>query len=317
MSSARVRQKRPFGPARPNAVRTPSTKTTSRSSRPTRESLVVHSRAVAHARIRNVSGKRHLAREQERYRDGEARLPDAEDADARQRQLTRLGNAAGGAGLALLMQGQHGRGGRVAPPRGRALPRELRATRRPAAGAGRSARSRRSSSPATGDGAEDAARWALEAGAADAESPIGRYAAALAELVLGPARRTHASTLTGFARTTTSRPTSATRSPSSPRATSSATSWRSRRCSSRSRRATSTSRTCRSPTRCSSFRRSPRARARGGAQLSASSAARRVGGWNTAVITSGSTPSSSSSRTCSTSSVRSSRARSGVRRAVT
>ena len=34
-------------------------------------------------------------------------------------------------------------------------------------------------------GAEDAARWALDAGAAGAESPIGRYAASLALLVLG------------------------------------------------------------------------------------------------------------------------------------
>ena len=34
-------------------------------------------------------------------------------------------------------------------------------------------------------GAEDAARFALDAGAGDAESPIGRYAAALALLVLG------------------------------------------------------------------------------------------------------------------------------------
>src|SRR5207237_4437782 len=33
-------------------------------------------------------------------------------------------------------------------------------------------------------GAEDEARWALEAGAAGAESPIGRYAAALALLTL-------------------------------------------------------------------------------------------------------------------------------------
>lgn len=33
--------------------------------------------------------------------------------------------------------------------------------------------------------AEDAARWALETGAPDAEGPIGRYAAALALLVLG------------------------------------------------------------------------------------------------------------------------------------
>jgi hypothetical protein len=36
-----------------------------------------------------------------------------------------------------------------------------------------------------GDDASPAARWALEAGAEGAESPIGRYAAALALLVLG------------------------------------------------------------------------------------------------------------------------------------
>jgi hypothetical protein len=36
-----------------------------------------------------------------------------------------------------------------------------------------------------GDDASGPARWALEAGAAEAESPIGRYAAALAYLVLG------------------------------------------------------------------------------------------------------------------------------------
>jgi hypothetical protein len=36
-----------------------------------------------------------------------------------------------------------------------------------------------------GDDASDAARWALDAGARDAASPIGRYAAALALLVLG------------------------------------------------------------------------------------------------------------------------------------
>jgi hypothetical protein len=44
------------------------------------------------------------------------------------------------------------------------------------------------------DGATEAARWALDAGAAEAESPIGRYAAALALLVLGEwdAARIHA-----------------------------------------------------------------------------------------------------------------------------
>jgi len=35
------------------------------------------------------------------------------------------------------------------------------------------------------DAAAEAARWALELGAAEAESPIGQYAAALALLVLG------------------------------------------------------------------------------------------------------------------------------------
>ena len=57
----------------------------------------------------------HFAREERRYRDGEARLRDdpaaeveAADPDSRQRQLTRLGNAAGGAGLSLLMLGRPG-----------------------------------------------------------------------------------------------------------------------------------------------------------------------------------------------------------------
>ena len=47
-----------------------------------------------------------LARQrEERYRDGESRLPETGDADQRQRQLTRMGNAAGAAGLAHLMAG--------------------------------------------------------------------------------------------------------------------------------------------------------------------------------------------------------------------
>ncbi len=48
----------------------------------------------------------HVERELARYRDGELRLPEQRDPDARQRQLTRLGNAAAGAGLALLMDGR-------------------------------------------------------------------------------------------------------------------------------------------------------------------------------------------------------------------
>ena len=45
----------------------------------------------------------HVEREEERFRDGSERLPD--DPDTRQRQLTRMGNAAYGAGLAQLMRG--------------------------------------------------------------------------------------------------------------------------------------------------------------------------------------------------------------------
>jgi tetratricopeptide (TPR) repeat protein len=125
----------------------------------------------------------HLEREQARCRDGEARLPQAEDADARQRQLTRLGNAAGGAGLALLMLG------RAEEASGwfhRAAERYRESFEdAPPDSWGRPIGAIKSLVLAGDWGAaEDAARWALEAGAADADSPIGRYAAALAELVL-------------------------------------------------------------------------------------------------------------------------------------
>jgi hypothetical protein len=125
----------------------------------------------------------HFQREDQRYRDGEARLPDAEDEDARQRQLTRMGNAAAGAGLSLVMQGDRagahawfdracarylesweyappGSWGRpVAILKARILDRDWSAAERDAV-------------------------WTLEVGAGDAESPIGRYAAALAHAVL-------------------------------------------------------------------------------------------------------------------------------------
>ena len=119
-------------------------------------------------------------RARERYEDGERRLP--EEPDARQRQLTRMGNAAGAAGLAAVMSG--GDGGEWfaraaeryresfehAPPEswGRpigAIKARLLAGDR--------------------DGAAADARWALEVGAGETESPIGRYAAALAYGVLG------------------------------------------------------------------------------------------------------------------------------------
>jgi len=126
----------------------------------------------------------HLEREEARYRDGEARLPDTRDADSRQRQLTRLGNAAAGAGLALLMLG------RVDDADGwlhRAAERYRESyADAPPASWGRPLGAVKALVLA-GDwpAAEDAARWTLETGAAEAESPIGRYAAALALLVLG------------------------------------------------------------------------------------------------------------------------------------
>jgi len=126
----------------------------------------------------------HLEREEARYRDGEARLPDARDADTRQRQLTRLGNAAGGAGLALLMLRRADEANtwfhRAADRYRESFPDA------PPGSWGRPIGAMKSLVLA-GDwpAAEDAARWALETGAPDADGPIGRYAAALALLVLG------------------------------------------------------------------------------------------------------------------------------------
>ena len=119
-------------------------------------------------------------RARERYEDGEARLPD--DPDARQKQLTRLGNAAGAAGLSALMAGADGR---------EWFARAAESYRRswehaPPGSWGRPIGAIKARILA-GDweGAAADARWALEAGAPEAESPIGRYAAALAFAVLG------------------------------------------------------------------------------------------------------------------------------------
>jgi hypothetical protein len=126
----------------------------------------------------------HFERERGRYEDGQRRLCGLEDPDDRQRQLTRMGNAATGAGLALLMVGgradaaewfaraaeryresfpsaPHGSWGRpIGALKARLLAGDLRA-------------------------AGEEARWALVAGAAESDSSIGRYAACLALLALG------------------------------------------------------------------------------------------------------------------------------------
>jgi hypothetical protein len=126
----------------------------------------------------------HARRGEERYREGETRLPGTGDRDARQRQLTRLGNAAAAVGLARVMAGDTEQAGEwfaraveryhesyeLAPPGSWGRPIAILKARILA-----------------GDwtGAEGDARWTLEQGAADAASPIGRYAATVALLVLG------------------------------------------------------------------------------------------------------------------------------------
>ena len=126
----------------------------------------------------------HLQREVDRFRDGEARLPDPSDPDARQKQLTRMGNAAGGAGLALLMKGNRDEASEWLH-RAAETYRESLADA-PAGSWGRPIGAMKALVLADDwAAAEDAATWTLEYGAADAESPIGHYAAALALLILG------------------------------------------------------------------------------------------------------------------------------------
>lgn len=121
------------------------------------------------------------ARARERYADGATRLP--EDPDERQRQLTRMGNAAWAAGLSLLALGQTADASEWLV-RAAETYRESWADA-PAGSWGRPIGAMKSRLIAGDvDGARDDARWALDAGAASSESPIGRYAAALADLVL-------------------------------------------------------------------------------------------------------------------------------------
>jgi hypothetical protein len=128
-----------------------------------------------------VNWEEHAEREEARYADALARLP--EEADSRQKQLVRAAMAASGAGLARLMQAREAEAAgwftrsaeryreswEDAPPEswGRLIG-ALKA--RLLAGDGHSA-------------AADA-RWALEQAPGASASPIGRYAACLATLVL-------------------------------------------------------------------------------------------------------------------------------------
>jgi hypothetical protein len=125
-------------------------------------------------------------REAERYRDGEARLGDGTDseagADERQRQLTRMGNAAWGAGLCLLMQGEEAREWLA---RAAERWRESYADAPPGSWGRPIGAVKALVLAEDWAGAEEAGRWALGEGAAESQSPIGRYAAALGSAVLG------------------------------------------------------------------------------------------------------------------------------------
>jgi hypothetical protein len=111
-----------------------------------------------------------------RYRNGETR-------DLDQRQLTQLANAAWAAGLSLLMDGRRDEAAEWLR-RAAGRYRESWEAGAPPDSWGRPIAAMKALLLA-GDDASDAARWALDAGAADAESPIGRYAGSLGLLVLG------------------------------------------------------------------------------------------------------------------------------------
>jgi hypothetical protein len=129
-----------------------------------------------------VDWEEHAEREEGRYADGLGRLP--EDPDGRQKQLVRVAMAATGAGLARLMQGRRAEAvGWFARSAGRFRESYLDA---PPKSWGRPIGALKARVLAGDwDGAAADADWALEQGPQEAPSPIGRYAAVLALLVLG------------------------------------------------------------------------------------------------------------------------------------
>jgi hypothetical protein len=122
-------------------------------------------------------------RERARYEDGEARLAPE--------QLVRLGNAAYGAGLALLMLRRDDDAGAWLE-RAAACWRESWEHATPTSW-GRPIGVLKALLLAGRDTeAEEAARWSLGLGTAEAESPIGRYAGCLALIALGEWERASA-----------------------------------------------------------------------------------------------------------------------------
>jgi hypothetical protein len=119
-----------------------------------------------------VDWREHYERAAARYAAGETRERD-------ERQLVQLGNSAWAAGLSLLMAGDREE---AAVWLRRSAERYRESWH---AGAWGRPIGAMKALLIAGDDSVDAARWALDAGAVDAESPIGRYAGTLALLVLG------------------------------------------------------------------------------------------------------------------------------------
>jgi hypothetical protein len=123
----------------------------------------------------------HAEREEERYADGLARLPD--DSEGRQKQLVRVAMAATGAGLARLMQGRRAEAAGWLSRSAERF-RESYADAPPGSWGRLIGAVKARLLAGDSEGATVDAAWALEQEPARSESPIGRYAALLALLVL-------------------------------------------------------------------------------------------------------------------------------------
>jgi tetratricopeptide (TPR) repeat protein len=133
-----------------------------------------------------VGWEEHAEREERRYTDALARMPD--EPDPRQKQLVRAAMAAGGTGLARLMQGRNGEAaGWFA--RSAERYRESWADAPPGSWGRLIGALKARILAGDWDGAEADARWALEQDPAVSDSPIGAYAATLAQLALGEDRQ--------------------------------------------------------------------------------------------------------------------------------
>jgi len=117
----------------------------------------------------------------ERYERAAGRYAAGETRELDERQLVQLANSAWAAGVSLLMAGDRDE---AADWLRRSAERYRESWGAGAATAWGRPIGAIKALLIAGEDASDAARWALEAGATEAESPIGRYAGVLALLVL-------------------------------------------------------------------------------------------------------------------------------------